>query len=121
MTVREISMILQAEGADRDEGVVEAGNDGRNAIDQLKAKPEIHEHAGQRIEGRQLGLVLQLFADLGADDFDAADGEAGEVGALLERGQDGGIDDAVQLVDGIDECRCAVIAIIAATASACAW
>jgi len=47
----------------RDQRVVEAGNHGGHAVDELKAEPEIDQHAQQRIERGQRGLLLQLLSD----------------------------------------------------------
>ncbi len=93
----------EREGTHRDERVVEAGNDGGHSVDELKPEPQVNEHAEQRVEGGENGLFLELFADLSADDFDTADGEAGNVRTLLERAEDGGIDDAVEFVYGSDD------------------
>ena len=55
--------VEEREEADRDQRVMEDGYDRCHAIDQLKAEPEVDQHAQQRVERRQARLLLKLVAD----------------------------------------------------------
>ena len=74
-------------------------NHGGDAIDPLKAEPKVNQHAQQGVEHRQLGLGLQLFSDLRADDAHIPYAKIGEEERLLQRRNHCRIDNAFQFVE----------------------
>ena len=84
MTVRLISWSGEREGAHRDQRVVEAGHHCGHAVNQLKAKPEVDQHARHGVERGQAGLLLKLLAHRGAHHLHIAHGE-GIVVVRLQR------------------------------------
>src|ERR1043166_1985456 len=67
---------------------MENGDHGGDAVDHLKAEPQIDQHAGERVEHREQRLLLELGADLRADNFDIADSKIGNEETVFERGDD---------------------------------
>src|SRR6201999_1987749 len=63
-------LVRQAECTNSDERVMKNRYHRSNTVDQLKAEPEVNQHADQRIERRQFSLVGQLLANLRTDDLD---------------------------------------------------
>ena len=69
--------LLACEGEEthRDQCVVEAGHHRRYAVDQLKAEPEIDQHAQHRVKRCKQSLLLQLLAHRGAHHLHIAHGQ----------------------------------------------
>src|SRR6187402_433404 len=61
-------LVGQREGADGDQRVVEDGDDGCCAVDQLKAEPEVDQHACERPQDGPTGLPRELLARGGSND-----------------------------------------------------
>src|SRR5207244_11013382 len=90
--------IRQRERAQRDHGVMEYSDHGSQSVDPFEPEPQIHQHAEQRIQNRQLGLPLQLRSYLRSDDLDVAHAEVRQEEPLLQYGYDVGRRRSFQVV-----------------------
>ncbi len=90
---------------------MEDSDNGGHAVDQLEAEPQVYQHAEQRVERRQQGLLLQLRSDLRSDDLDVTDGKPGEIGALLQLAHYSRICHAAQLIDGTQDAAALRVAV----------
>ena len=79
MTVSVISWFVSEKKPDRNQRVMEDRHHGRHAIDQLKAEPQVDQHAHQRVDRRQKRLVRQLLSRGRAHDVHLLHGKAGVV------------------------------------------
>src|SRR5882724_5408932 len=78
----------QREKSQSNEHVMENGQNGRGPVNPLESEGNIYQHAAQSIEGNENRLLAKLGADLGADDFDVANGEGPESIVTFYSGED---------------------------------
>ena len=84
----------------------------RHAVDQLKAEPQIDQHAQQRIQRRADGLPPQLRSHLWTDDLSIEDVKAREVGLLLQQRNHRRVSDALQRVEAPDQAVALLVAVV---------
>src|SRR5260370_21450068 len=65
----------QREEPQGDQHVMKDGQNGSGTVDPLESEGNIYQHAAQIVEGNVNRLLAEYGADLGADDFDVANGE----------------------------------------------
>src|SRR5258708_29560545 len=77
----------QREKPQGDKDVMKDGQNGSGAVNPLESEGNIYQHAAQSIEGNVNRLLAEFGADLGADDFDIANGERTERVAVFHNGE----------------------------------
>jgi len=102
----------QRKKPESDNRVVETGDNRGRAVDQLETEPEINQHSGQRVQGRQQSLLLQLHADLRPDDLHVADAKVGGKESLLQAGNNRGGSDIAHVGDSFEDPAQALVAVI---------
>src|SRR6267154_1151028 len=96
--------VQQREKPQGDEDVMKDGQNGSGAVDPLESEGNIYQHAAQSIEGNVNRLLAELGANLGADNFDVANGERTERVAVFDgnenpRGDTVGFREVVKISD----------------------